>query len=210
MIKVLIADDHPIMRRGLRQLLTEEPNITTVGEAQTCREVIELAYREPWDIVILDITMPGRGGLDVLRELKQNRPRLPVLILSMHPEDQYGVRALTAGAAGYMTKESAPEHLISAIRKIMAGGKYVSSSLAEKLAFGLHTDAQRPTHEALSDREYQVLCLIASGKTLTEIGDELSLSIKTISTHRSHILKKMHMKTNAELTMYAWKNSLLQ
>jgi DNA-binding NarL/FixJ family response regulator len=209
MLRILIADDHPIVRQGLKQILSEEPNIEVVGEAQNCQEVLELVRKQDWDIVVLDITMPGRGGLDVLKELKQERPKLPVLILSVHPEDQYAVRALKAHASGYMTKDSAPEELVKAIRKILRGGKYISPTLADKLAFDLEAENEKPLHETLSDREHQVLLMIASGKTVSEIAEELSLSVKTIDTYRARILEKMKMKTNAELTHYAIKNKLV-
>lgn len=210
MINVIIGDDHPIVRRGLKEILTEEPDMKVLGEGQTAQNVLELVQRLHCDIVIMDITMPGRSGLEVLRELKQEQPRLPVLILSMHPEEQYGVRALKAGAAGYLTKESAPEKLIGAIRKIVSGGKYVSPVLAEKLAFDVEKDAHQPAHECLSDREYQVMTMIASGKTVGEIAAELNLSVKTISTYRMRILEKMSIKSNAELTYYAIKNDLVK
>jgi DNA-binding NarL/FixJ family response regulator len=165
--------------------------------------------KDDFDLIVLDIAMPGRGGLDVLKEIKNKKPRLPVLILSMYPEDQYAVRVLKAGASGYMTKESAPHELINAIKQISKGKKYVSPSLAEKLALDLEITTGRPSHESLSDREYQVMCMIASGKTLKEIAEKLSLSIKTISTYRSRILEKMNMKSNAELTHHAIKNRLV-
>jgi DNA-binding NarL/FixJ family response regulator len=209
MLRILIADDHPIVRQGLKQILSEEPDIEVVGEAQNCQEVLELVRKQDWDIVVLDITMPGRGGLDVLKELKQERPKLPVLILSVHPEDQYAVRALKAHASGYMTKDSAPEELVKAIRKILRGGKYISPTLADKLAFDLEAENEKPLHETLSDREHQVLLMIASGKTVSEIAEELSLSVKTIDTYRARILEKMKMKTNAELTHYAIKNGIV-
>ncbi|HEY4673195.1 MAG TPA: response regulator transcription factor, partial [Nitrososphaerales archaeon] len=195
MIKILIADDHAVVRRGLKQILAEEPNMAVFGEACNAQEVLKNVREQDWDIVILDITMPDRSGLDVLKELKRERPKLPVLILSIHPEEQYAVRVLKAGAAGYMTKESAPEELVKAIRKVLRGGKYISPSLAEKLAFDLETDSEKPLHETLSDREYQVMCMIASGKTVKEIAKKLYLSVKTISTHRARILGKMKMKT---------------
>jgi DNA-binding NarL/FixJ family response regulator len=209
MIKILIADDHPIVRKGLKQILSEESDMGVFGEAQNSQELLELVRKQDWDIVILDITMPGRGGIDVLKELKHQYPKLPFLILSMHPEDQYAVRALKAGAGGYLTKESAQEELIKAIRKVVRGGKYISSTLAEKLAFDLETETEKPLHETLSDREHQVLLMIASGKTVSEIAEELSLSVKTIDTYRARILEKMKMKTNAELTYYAIKNELV-
>ncbi|MGA2467481.1 MAG: response regulator transcription factor [Thermodesulfobacteriota bacterium] len=209
MLRILIADDHPIVRQGLKQILSEESDMGVFGEAQNSQEVLKLVQKQDWDIVILDITMPGRGGIDVLKELKHQYPKLPLLILSMHPEDQYAVRALKAGAGGYLTKESAQEELIKAIRKIVRGGKYISSTLAEKLAFDLETETEKPLHETLSDREHQVLLMIASGKTVSEIAEELSLSVKTIDTYRARILEKMKMKTNAELMHYAIKNGLV-
>jgi len=209
MIKILIADDHAVVRRGLKQILAEEPNMAVFGEACNAQEVLKNVREQNWDIVILDITMPDRSGLEVLKELKNIRPKLPVLILSIHPEEQYAVRVLKAGAAGYMTKESAPEELVKAVRKVIRGSKYISPSLVEKLAFDLETDSEKPLHETLSDREYQVMCMIASGKTVKEIAKKLYLSVKTISTHRARILGKMKMKTNAELTHYAIKNRLV-
>lgn len=208
MIRVLIADDHAVVRRGIREILSEvEP--VQLGEAADAHELVEQLRSQHWDILILDITMPGKSGLELLKELKQERPKLPVLVLTVHPESQYAVRVLRAGAAGYMTKESAPEELVTAVRKIVAGGKYVSGSLAEKLARDLEAGAERPLHEALSDREFQVLCLIASGKTVTEIAGELCLSPKTISMYRTRILEKMKMRTNAELMHYAMSNRLV-
>jgi two-component system, NarL family, invasion response regulator UvrY len=209
MIKILIADDHPIVRQGLKQILTEEPDMGEFGEAKNSQEVIDLVRKNDWDVVILDITMPGRGGLDTLKEIRSERPKLPVLILSIHPEDQYAVRALKAGAAGYMTKESAPDDLIKAIRKVLKGGKYISPSLAENLALFLERDDQKSPHESLSDREYQVMCMIAAGKKVKEIAESLSLSVKTISTYRARILEKMKMKSNADLIHYAIQNRLL-
>ncbi len=208
MIKILIADDHPIVRHGLKQVVAEESDMRVLGEAPDAQAVLGLVRREDWDIVVLDVQMPGRSGLDVLQELKRERPKLPVLILSVQPEDQYAVRVLKSGAAGYMTKDTAPEELVKAIRKIVGGGKYISAALAEKLAADLGSPG--PLHETLSNREFQVLCMIASGKTVGQIADELSLSVKTISTNRERILGKMKMKTNAELTHYAIKNRLVE
>jgi two-component system, NarL family, invasion response regulator UvrY len=209
MIKVLVVDDHPIVRQGLKQILSEEPDMAVLGEAQNSQEVLELVHNQDWDIVVLDITMPGRGGLDVLKEVRHERPNLPVLMLSVHSEDQYAVRTLKAGAAGYMTKESAPEELVRAIRKILRGGKYVSSTLAEKMAFHLEAETEKPLHDSLSDREYQVMLMIASGKRTGAIAEEMSLSVKTVSTYRARILEKMGMKGNADLTYYVFKNRLL-
>jgi two-component system invasion response regulator UvrY len=207
MLKILIADDHPIVRRGLPQILSRETDIEMVGEAQNSTEVLDLTRTEDWDAVVLDIAMPGRGGLDTLKELKRLYPALPVLMLSIYPEDQYAVRAFRAGAAGYMNKETAPDELIKAIRKIIKGGKYVSPALAEKLV--LMMQAEAPSHDSLSDRENQVMLKIASGKTLSQIAAEMSLSVKTISTYRERILEKMKMKNNAELTYYAIKHHLV-
>lgn len=209
MLRVLVADDHAIVRQGLKSILTEEFSLLVFGEARNSQELLSQITKDSWDIVILDITMPGRSGLDVLKEIKQSYPKIPVLVLSMHPEDQFAVRVLKAGAAGYLTKENVPEEMVKAVRKVLGGGKYVSSSLAEKLAFDLEMDTGRPPHESLSDREYQVMCMIASGKTVKEIAEELVLSVKTISTYRARILEKLNMRTNAELTHYAVKNRLV-
>jgi two-component system, NarL family, invasion response regulator UvrY len=209
LIKVLIADDHAVVRQGLKQILAETQDLIVGGEATNTQEVLDQIRATDYDVIVLDITMPGRGGLDILREIKHERPKLPILILSMHSEDQFAVRALKAGASGYMSKESAPELLVRAIRKVHAGGKYISPALAERLAFDLESDSERPPHERLSDREFQVMCMIASGKTVKEIADKLSLSVKTISTYRARILEKMKMKTNAEVTHYAIRNELV-
>jgi len=209
MIKILIADDHAIVREGLKQILSESPDLVVVAEASSGQEVLEKISKNDLDLVVLDIAMPGRGGLDILKEIKTQKPRLPVLMLSMYPEEQYAIRVLKSGASGYLTKESAPSELVMAIRQISQGKKYISPSLAEKLAIDLELSPDKLPHEILSDREYQVMCMIASGKTLKEIADGLSLSIKTISTYRSRILEKMNMKTNAELTHYAIKSNLV-
>jgi DNA-binding NarL/FixJ family response regulator len=208
-IKILIADDHPIIRRGLRQILAEQPDVTALGEAQNVQEVLKLVRREDWDVVVLDISMPGGGGLEALKDLKMLCPAAAVLVLSIHPEDQYAVRALQAGAAGYLTKDSAPEELVKAIRKVLAGGKYVSPSFAETLALRLDAGLERPPHETLSDREHQVLCLIASGKTVSQIAAELALSVKTVSTYRGRVLEKLGLETTAELMRYAIQNGLI-
>jgi two-component system invasion response regulator UvrY len=210
MIKILIADDHAIVRRGVKQILADTPDLVVGGEAQNGQEALTAVRAGGWDLVILDLAMPGRGGLDILKELKHERPRLPVLILSIHPEDQYAVRVLKAGASGYLTKESVPDELITAIRKVTAGGKYVSGRVAEKLAFDLKRETEGPPHETLSDREYQVMCLIASGKTVKEIAGEMALSVKTISTYRARVLEKMQMRTNSELIRYGLKNRLVE
>lgn len=210
MIRILIADDHSIVREGLKQILADEFPKAIFGEAQNAAEVLDLILTQKWDVAIMDISMPGRGGLEILRELKQHKANIPVLILSMYPEDQYAMRALKGGASGYLTKESAPDELVRAIKQILSGRKYVSQSLAEKLASSLGNESGDATHESLSDREYEVLCLIASGKTVSEIGEAMSLSVKTISTYRSRILSKMKMKTNAELMRYAVERGLMK
>jgi two-component system invasion response regulator UvrY len=210
MIKILVADDHAVVREGLKQILSETPDMVVAAEASSAQEVLNKVWENNYDVVLLDISMPGRGGLDVLKELKDEKPKLPVLILSIYPEEQYAMRALKAGASGYLTKESAPDELIAAIKKISQGRKYVSASLAEKLAFEMEIGTEKPPHEMLSDREYQVMCMIAEGKTVKEVAGELSLSVKTISTYRSRILEKMRMKNNAELTHYAIKNHLVE
>jgi DNA-binding NarL/FixJ family response regulator len=210
MLKILVADDHAVVRQGVRGILMEEFGPVTFGEARNSEELMEAIRKQEWDILILDITMPGKSGLDALKEIRPLRPRLPVLVLSMHPEDQFAVRVLKAGAAGYMTKERAPEELIGAIKNVLAGGKYVSSTLAERLAFNLDEETEKAPHEMLSDREYEVLCMIASGKTVGEIADILYLSVKTVSTYRARILEKMNLRTNAELTHYAIKNHLVE
>jgi DNA-binding NarL/FixJ family response regulator len=210
MIKIFIADDHAIVREGLKQIVAETTDMVVTDEADTGHEVLEKVCENDYDVLVLDITMPGLNGLDALKQLRSQRPGLPVLVLSIHPEEQYAVRVLRAGASGYLTKESAPDELISAIRKVSMGGKYVTPSLAERLASDLVADSKRPLHEALSDREYQVLCMIASGKAGTQIAEELFLSEKTISTYRSRILEKMNMKNNAEIIHYAIKHGLVE
>ncbi len=208
MIKILIADDHPIVRSGLKQIMVKEPGMVVEGEAQNARELLSLVRKQAWDVVILDINLPDRSGLDVLIQLKKEFPTLPVLMLSVHPEEQYAVRALKSGAAGCLTKHSVPGELVKAIRKAVAGGKYVSSSLAERLALDLESD-ERALHETLSGREFAVMCMIASGKRLNEIAEKIFVSPKTVSTYRTRILEKMGMKTNADLTHYVIKNKLV-
>lgn len=207
-LRILIVDDHPIVRQGLRQTLTDAVDVEEIGEAADGQQVIERLRDGDWDAVVLDIGLPGRGGLEILKDLKRERPRLPVLILSMHPEDQYAIRALRAGAAGYLTKEAAPEKLLEAIRKITTGGRYVSAQLAERLALELSLDAPQAPHGSLSDREYEVLRLIASGLSVSDIAERLSLSVKTVSTYRGRVLDKMRMKNNAELMQYVLTNRL--
>jgi DNA-binding NarL/FixJ family response regulator len=208
-IKVLVADDHAIVRRGLRQILAETPDIMVGGEAANAQEVLDLVRDQSWSVVILDISIPGRSGLELLGDLRKEKPELRVLILTVHPEDQYAVRAIRAGAAGFLTKESAPERLIEAVRKIASGGRYVSAELAETLASALAGEAKGAPHERLSDREFEILKMLASGKTVSDVARELTLSVKTVSTHRTRILKKMGMKNNAELTSYAVRNHLV-
>lgn len=209
MIRILIADDHPVVRKGLKEIIEDNSDMVVVGEASNGQEVLEEALKKKFDLIVLDISMPGRSGLEVLKQLKRERPELSVLILSIHPEEHYALRVLKAGASGYLTKESVPDELIKAIRRISTGRKYVSSTLAEKLASDLENGAERPAYEKLSDREYEVMCLIASGKTIKEIAEEFYLSAKTISTYRSRILEKMKMRNNAELTHYAIKYNLV-
>lgn len=209
MLRILIADDHPIVRQGLGQLIAKTADMVVADEASNGLEVLEKARASHCDVVLLDISMPGLHGLDVIRQLKKQSPKLPILILSMHSEEQYAVRAFRAGASGYLTKQSAPDELLAAIRKVSMGGKYVSSSLAEKLASNLEVGTGKLAHETLSNREYQVMLMIASGKTVAEIAEVLSLSVQTISTYRSRILEKMQMKNNVELANYAIKNQLL-
>jgi DNA-binding NarL/FixJ family response regulator len=207
--RILIADDHAILRRGLREILEHELGAVQCGEAGNAQEVLRQVQQERWDLLILDITMPGRDGLDALRDLKQMRPKLPVLVLSVHPEDQYGKRVLRAGASGYMNKESAPEELIKAVRKVLAGGTYVSPTLAEKLAIDLGKGTEKASLERLSDRELEVLSLIASGRTISQIAEELHLSVPTVSTYRARVLDKTGMTTTAELVRYALENRLV-
>ena len=209
MIRIIIADDHPIVRAGIKQIISEASDLIVADEAGDGHQLLSKVRAGSFAVVILDITMPNMDGLDVLKQLKIEKPELPVIVLSIHPEDQYALRVLKAGAAGYVTKASAPDELIDAIRKVHRGGKYISPSIAEKLAFQLSADFEEMPHEALSDREYQVLCLLASGKTVTEIADELALSVKTVSTYRARILEKMDMKNNAELIHYAVQNKLV-
>lgn len=209
MIKILIADDHSIVREGLKQIVADSPEMAVRGEAVNGQQVLELVHNTDYDLILLDIAMPGRGGIDTLKQLKIEKPEIPVLILSMYPEDQYAVRAIKAGASGYLTKESAPEELIGAIKKVAQGGKYVSMDLAEKLIEDLGKNAEKTDHTTLSDREYQVMIMIASGKTVKEVADELSLSVKTISTNRTRALKKMGMNNNAEFAYYAIKQGLV-
>jgi len=209
MIRVFIADDHPVVRKGIRQIVADTGDIAVVGEAMNGREAIELVGGiVPCDLVLLDLSLPDRDGLDVLKQLRREHPSIRVLVLTMHSEDQFAIRALKAGAAGYLTKDGAPAELIGAIRKIVAGGRHVTTRLAERLVAHLGPDAEQPAHERLSDREYQVLRMIAAGKSTRQISAELALSVKTVNTYRSRLLDKMNMKSAAELAAYAVRHRL--
>ena len=210
MIKILIADDHAIVREGLKQIVAEEKDMLVAGEAGNTNEMFDLLKKEDFAIIILDISMPGRSGLEALKFLRKNYQEVPTLILSMFSEEQYGLRALKAGAAGYLKKVSAPTELVSAIRKIVSGGKYINQSLAEKLADEYNSDRKERMHDKLSDREYQIMCLIASGKSAEEIALDLSISINTVYSYRNRILEKMHLKSNVELTQYVLHNKLIE
>jgi two-component system, NarL family, invasion response regulator UvrY len=210
MIKILVADDHAIVRQGLKQILADSPDLVVAGEASNGKEALEKIRTEQWDVVVLDISLPDPNGLVILQHIKNERPGLPVLVLTMHAEDQYAVRMLRAGAAGFLTKESAPEQLITAIQQIAQGGRYLSPSLTQKLVSHLGTDMTKPRHETLSDREFQVMSMIVGGKGLTEIARHLGISVKTVSTHRARLLEKMHLKNNAELVQYALRNGLIK
>ncbi len=209
MIRILVADDHTVVREGVKQILTGLDDMVVEDEAENGQETLEKVMRGNCDVVLLDISMPGRSGLEILEDILNLKPKLPVLILSMHPEEQYAVRALRAGAAGYLTKASASHELIGAIRKVSQGGKYVTASLAEKLAVELDTKADKQLHERLSNREYQVMLMLASGKSVGEVAEELCLSVKTVSTYRTRVMDKMGMRKNAELTFYAVNNHLI-
>ncbi len=209
MIKVLIADDHAIVRKGLRQIVKEQAAYMEVDEAADGQEVLEKIMAGDWDVLVLDISMPKRSGLDILQEVKHMKPNLPVLVLSVHPEEQYAIRVLKAGAAGYMNKDCALDELVRGIQKVVGGGKYVSPTLAEKLAFDLSGQNNRLPHESLSDREFSVLLLIGAGKSVSEIATELSLSVKTVSTYRARVLEKLSFHSNADLIRYVIDNSLL-
>jgi two-component system invasion response regulator UvrY len=208
-MRVLIADDYAAFRRCLKETLAETFSRVTFGEARTEQETLEQVRRQDWDLVILDISMPGKSGLAILDDLMHLRPKMHTLLLSVHTEQQFARRALKSGAAGYLTKESLPEELKEAVRRVQVGGRYVSATLAEKLAVDSRREADTPVHELLSDREFQVLRMIASGMTVTQIADKISLSVKTVSTYRARILKKTGMKTNAELIRYALQIQLV-
>ena len=210
MINILIADDHAIVREGLKQIVAEEPDIKVIGEAENANQVFELLQSKEINIIILDINMPGKSGLEALKDLRQDYPKIPVLILSMYSEEQYGLRAIKAGASGFLKKVSAPEELVKAIRKIFYGGKYISPELAEKLADTLEESRKALPHESLSNREFQIMCEIGRGKSAEEIADELSISIHTVYSYRNRILEKMNLKSNVEMTQYVIKNKLIE
>ena len=209
-IRVFIADDHAIVREGLKQILAESPDIIVAGEAENGVDAIKLFRKSKCTVMLLDISMPDRSGIDVLKQVKKENPEIAVLMLSMHREDQYAIRSLKAGASGYLTKQSAPKELVTAIRQVATGQKYVSAALAQELATAIGDDHDTPLHDTLSDREYQTLTMIASGKTVSAIAEELSLSVKTISEYRARLLVKMKLKNSAELTHYAIKNQLIE
>jgi two-component system invasion response regulator UvrY len=206
-MRILIVDDHAMIREGLKRILLDEFKDAAFGEAGNATEALDQVWKKPWELILLDISMHGRSGLDVLKEIRTSASKVPVLVLSGHPEEQYAVRVLKAGAAGYLVKESAPQELCRAVRRVLSGGKYITSSLAEQLAAQVQS-SNRPAHEALSNREYQVMLLMAAGKAPKEIGDELSLSVKTVGTYRTRILEKLHVKNNAELMRYVLEREL--
>jgi two-component system, NarL family, invasion response regulator UvrY len=210
MIRVLIADDHAVVRQGLKQIISTTKDIKVTAEAANGQEVLDRIWKENFDVIVLDIKMPGRDGVDVLKQIKTHKPKLPVLVFSMHPEEQYAVRVLKAGASGYLTKDADPEEMLKAIRVAAQGRKYVTPTLAEQLANGVSLDSDKPPHEALSDREYQVMRMIAGGKTVTEIAEELALSVKTVSSYRTRLLAKLQLKNNAELTHYVLSRNLIE
>ena len=210
MVRILIADDHAIVRAGLKQVISKTADLSVTGEAGSGEDALALLEHGEYDVLVLDLSMPGRGGADALKQIRVSYPDLPVLILSMHPEEQFAVRALKSGASGYLSKESAPEQLVEAIRRVASGRKYVSSSLAEQLAEDVNRREADEPHDALSNRELQVLCMIASGQTVTDIAENLSLSVKTVSTYRERIMDKMRLKNNVELTHYAIKHRLVE
>lgn len=209
-IHVLIADDHAIVRQGLKQILSETEDLIITGEADDGSEALQLARIQPWDVFLLDVSMPNRNGIDTLKQLKKEFPRLPVLILSMHPEEQYALRALKAGASGYLTKQSAPEQLVNAIRHVASGKKYVSPAVAQQLIEALSDDTDKLPHERITDREYQVLVMIAAGKSQTQIADKLNLGVATVSTYRARLLEKMGLKSTAELIRYGLEHDLAE
>jgi len=209
MLRIIIADDHTVVRRGLKQILLDEFPSAVIEEAADAELLLKKVFKEEWDIVISDLSMPGRSGMDALQQIKLHNPKLPVLILSVHSEEHYAIRVLKAGASGYLNKESAPEELIQAVRRLLMGKKYITPTIAEQLASGLDKDSEKPLHEILSDREFEVLKLLASGKSVSDIADQMVLSVTTVSTYRARIMAKMNLKTNADLTLYAIENKLI-
>jgi len=209
MRRFLIADDHAVVRKGLKLIMKEAFPNAVIAEVADAEELLKKVMKEEWDLVISDISMPGRSGLDVLQQIRQNHPKLPVLFLSMHPEDQYAIRVLKAGASGYLNKETASEELVKAVNRVLTGKKYITSSIAERLATSLDQDAEKLPHEYLSDREFEVLKMLAGGKSVSEIAQRLSLSVTTVSTYRARIMVKMNMKTNADLILYSIEHKLL-
>jgi len=209
MLKILIVDDHAVVRQGVKQIINGYSEKATVGEAKNAEEMLDLIRKGKWDLLILDIGLPGMDGLDVLGDIKKINPKLPVLALSAYPEDQLAIRVLKAGASGYLSKESASEELVSALKKVLAGGRYVSPALAERLAMTLEDSLDKLPHETLSDREYQIMCMLASGKATTEIAKELLLSPTTISTYRARVFRKLHLKKRSELVQYALHHRLI-
>ena len=209
MLRIIIADDHTVVRRGLKQILLDEFPTAVIEEAADADLLLKKVFKEEWDIVISDLSMPGRSGMDALQQIKLHNPKLPVLILSVHSEEHYAIRVLKAGASGYLNKESAPEELIQAVRRLLMGKKYITPTIAEQLASGLDKDSEKPLHEILSDREFEVLKLLASGKSVSDIADQMVLSVTTVSTYRARIMAKMNLKTNADLTLYAIENKLI-
>jgi two-component system invasion response regulator UvrY len=209
MQRFLIADDHTVVRRGLKQILLEAFPFAVIEEVSDAEDLFKKVVKESWDVIISDISMPGRSGLEVLQQIRLDHPKLPILILSVYPEDQYAIRVLKAGASGYLTKDSAPEELVKAVNQLLLGKKYITSSIAEKLATNLDQDAEKKSHEYLSDREFEVMKHLAAGKSVSEIAEKISLSVTTISTYRARIMTKMNLKTNADLTLYSIENRLL-
>lgn len=209
MTRILIADDHSVVRKGVRQILAEEIPAVYIEEAENAAELIKKVVLDDWHVVISDLTMPGKSGLEALQEIKQLKPQLPVLILSIHPEEQYAIRALKAGASGYLRKDTIPDELVQAVQKVLTGKKYITVSIAEKIADAFNSGSDKLPHELLSDRELNVFKMLAAGKAVSEIADSLSLSVTTVSTYRSRIMTKMNMRTNAHLTLYAMEHGML-
>lgn len=209
MLRILIADDHTVVRKGLKQILLEEFSNAVISEVPDAEELIKKVMSEKWDVIVSDLSMPGRSGLDALQQIKLSFPDLPVLILSIHPEEQYALRALKSGASGYLSKDTAPDELVKAVKKVLLGKKYISQSIAEKLADSFSSDGSKQPHESLSDREFDVMKLLANGKSVSDIAEMLSLSVTTVSTYRARVMKKMNMQSNSDLTKYAIENKLI-